>query len=144
EQAGYLHLFAPAAEKATRLKIGVASDLVEARPRYAKGAKYIRNADLSPSGARAVFEFRGEIVTVPAEKGDALELTRSPGAHDRYPAWSPDGKSIAYISDAGGEYQLHVRPANGRGEPKQYRLDGAGFYELPVWSPDGKKIAYVD
>jgi tricorn protease len=144
EQAGYLHLYDPANESDQRLKVGVATDVVEARPRWAKGAKYIRNASLSPSGARAVFEFRGEIVTVPAAKGDPHNLTETPGVHERSPAWSPDGKSIAYFSDAGGEYQLHVRPASGKGKAKVYPLRGAGFYEEPAWSPDSKKIAYVD
>src|SRR5262249_54484022 len=78
EQAGYLHLYDPAEGKSKRLKIGVASDLVEARPRWVKGEKYIRNAGVSPSGARAVFEFRGEIVTVPASKGDPHNLTETP------------------------------------------------------------------
>jgi tricorn protease len=144
EQAGYVHLFNPEKEDDNRLKIGVATDLVEARPRFVKGAKYIRNAAVSPSGARAVFEFRGEIVTVPAEKGDPRNLTNSPGANDRSPAWSPDGKSIAYFSDEGGEYQLYVRAADGKGPAKAHRLEGAGFYESPVWSPDSKKIAYID
>jgi tricorn protease len=144
EQAGYLHLFDPSKEKATRLKIGVASDLVEARPRYAKGAKYVRNASVSPSAARAVFEFRGEIVTVPAAKGDPRNLTHTVGVHERWPAWSPDGKSIAYFSDEGGEYRLHVAPADGEGKAKKHRLLGAGFYQTPVWAPDGQKIAYVD
>jgi tricorn protease len=144
EHAGYLHLFDPAEAKDQRLKIGVASDLVEARPRYAKGAKYVRNAGLSPSGARAVFEFRGEIVTVPAEKGDPRNLTNTPAVHERSPAWSPDGKSIAYFSDDGGEYRLHVRPSNGKGDAKVYPLAGAGFYEFPVWSPDSKKLAFID
>ena len=86
EQAGYLHLFDPADGQSTRLKIGVASDLAETRPRCVKGsAKYIRHAGISPSGARAVFEFRGEIVTVPAEKGDPRNLTESPGVNDRSP-----------------------------------------------------------
>jgi tricorn protease len=144
EQAGYLSLYNPDKEESKRIKIGVATDLVEARPRFVKGAKYVRNAALSPSGARAVFEFRGEIVTVPAEKGDARNLTNSTGANDRSPAWSPDGKSIAYFSDEGGEYQLHVRAADGKGQAKTYALNGAGFYEFPVWAPDSKKIAYVD
>ena len=144
EHGGYLHLFDPDKTESKRLKIGVASDLVEARPRFVKGSKYIRNAALSPSGARAVFEFRGEIVTVPAEKGDPRNLTNSPGAHDRSPAWSPDGKSIAYFSDEGGEYALHVRAASGKGKGKTYPLQGAGFYEGPVWSPDSQKIAFID
>jgi tricorn protease len=144
EQAGYLHLFEPGSGSAQRLKIGAASDLVEARSRYVKGANYIRNAGVSPSGARAVFEFRGEIVTVPAVKGDPRNLTNSPAAHDRSPAWSPDGKSIAYFSDTSGEYELIVRAANGKGKTKSYKLAGAGFYDLPVWSPDSKKIAYRD
>jgi tricorn protease len=144
EQGGYLHLYDPEKSEDKRLRVGVATDLVEARPRYVKGAKYVRNAAVSPTGARAAFEFRGEIVTVPAEKGDPRNLTNSPGAHDRSPAWSPDGKSIAYFSDEGGEYQLHVRAADGKGKAKTYALNGAGFYESPVWSPDNKKIAYVD
>jgi tricorn protease len=144
EQAGYLYLLDPAESASTRLRIGVATDVVEARPRYVKGAKYIRNAGVSPSGARAVFEFRGEIVTVPAEKGDPRNLTESPGVHERSPVWSPNGQSLAYFSDEGGEYRLHVRPADGRGKAKIHSLEGAGFYEDPVWSPDHKKIAYVD
>jgi tricorn protease len=144
EQAGYLHLYDPARGQDQRLKIGVATDLGEARPRFVKGAKYVRNMAVSPSGARAVVEFRGEIVTVPAEKGDPRNLTQTPGVHERAPAWSPDGKSVAYFSDAGGEYRLHVRAANGKGAVKKYDLKGAGFYEDPAWSPDSKKIAYVD
>jgi len=144
EQAGWLHLFDPAGGGSTRLKIGVATDLVETRPRFVKGAKYVRNWAISPSGARAVFGFRGEIVTVPAEKGDPRNLTESPAVHERWPVWSPDGRSIAYFSDAGGEYRLHLRPADGKGKAKVYELGGAGFYEGPVWSPDGKRLAFVD
>jgi tricorn protease len=145
EQAGYLHLLEPTATgNGTRLKIGVATDLVEARPRFVKGGKYIRHAAISPSGKRAVFEFRGEIVTVPAEKGDPRNLTETPGVHERSPTWSPDARSVAYFSDEGGEYKLHVRAADGQGKARVYPLLGAGFYEDPVWSPDSKKLAYVD
>jgi tricorn protease len=140
EQAGYLHRFLVDTGKSERLRIGVASDHPQSRPRFVKGAKNIRGADVSPSGARAVFEFRGEIVTVPAEKGDPRNLTNSPGVCERSPVWSPDGKSIAYFSDAGGEYALHVRKSDGKGEAKKYKLTGSGFYEEPAWSPDSKKI----
>jgi tricorn protease len=144
EQAGYLHLMEPASGQSRKLTIGVAADLRETRPRWVTGNQYIRGASISPSGARAAFEFRGEIVTVPAEKGDARNLTNSPGANDRSPAWSPDGSRIAWFSDAGGEYQLHIAPQDGKGEHKVYKAGGAGFYVDPRWSPDGSRIAYVD
>src|SRR5436189_2278592 len=144
EQAGYLHILDPRSGRSTKLTVGVTADLPETRPRYVKGARYIRNGALSPTGARAAFEFRGEIVTVPAEKGDVLDLTNSVAANERSPAWSPDGKSIAYFSDESGEYELHIRPQDGKGDVRKIKLSGAGFYDDPVWSPDSQKISYTD
>ena len=114
EQAGYLHVLDSTTGQHAKLTIGVTADLVDLRPRFAKSAKYIRAAALSPSGARAVFEFRGDIVTMPAEKGDPRNLTGTPGANERSPVWSPDGKSIACFSDATGEYQLVVENQDGK------------------------------
>jgi tricorn protease len=144
EQAGWLHLLDPAGGPAKRLSIPVPADLRETRARFVKGPDYIRNAGVSPSGARAVFEFRGEIVTVPAEKGDVRNLTASVAAHERSPQWSPDGARIAYFSDASGEYALHVAPQDGKGEVKKYALSGAGFYDQLRWSPDSQKVAFAD
>jgi len=144
EQAGWLHSLDLASNQVKKLTIGVAADLRETRARWARGNNYIRDADVSPSGMRAVFEFRGEIVTVPAEKGDVRNLTNSPGANDRAPAWSPDGGRIAWFSDDGGEYQLHVASQDGKGEHKMYKPGGAGFYSATRWSPDGSHIAYLD
>lgn len=144
EQAGYLHLFDPADRTSRRMTFGVPSDLRETRPRFVKGPTWIRNADISPSGARAVFEFRGEIVTVPAEKGDARNLTSAPASHERSPAWSPDGMRVAYFSDASGEYELHVAPHDGKGEVRKLRPGGAGFYSNLKWSPDSRKLSYTD
>ena len=144
EQAGRLHIFDPQSGKTTRLAIGVATDLAEVRERFARGASWIRNASLSPSGARAVFGFRGEIVTVPAEKGDPRNITLSPGVNDRSPVWSPDGKTIAFFSDESGEYELCLRSQDGQGEVKRWRMSGAGFYDSPEWSPDSRKIAFAD
>ena len=147
EQAGYIHLFDPSNGSDKKLTIGVAADLPETRPRFVKETKdrkYIREFSVSPSGVRVAMDFRGEIVTVPAEKGDVRNLTNTPGVHERSPIWSPDGRSIAYFSDESGEYQLHVAAQDGKGEPKKWKLAGAGFYESPSWSPDSKKIAYVD
>ncbi len=144
DQAGWLHLFEPGGAQTTRLKIGVATDLLETRARYVKGEDYVRSASLSPSGSRAVLGFRGEVVTVPAEKGDPRNLTGTPGANERYPAWSPDGKTIAYFSDESGENQLVLAPQDGHGERRVLALGGAGFYEQPDWSPDGKKLTFLD
>jgi len=144
EQAGYLHLFDVAMRESRPVPVRIATDLIEVRPRYADGTRFIRAYDISPSGARAVFEFRGEIATVPKEKGDYRNLTESPAVHERSPAWSPDGAWVAYFSDESGEYALHIAPQDGKGEVRKIALDGAGFYENPRWSPDGKKISYTD
>lgn len=143
EQAGYLHQIENNGSP-QKIKVGIATDLLEMRMRYAKGAQYIRSGDISPTGARAVFDFRGEIITVPAEKGDARNLTETTNVHEKYPAWSPDGKSIAYFSDASGEYALHIMPQEGKAKPRIIPLSGAGFYANLHWSPDSKKISYVD
>jgi tricorn protease len=144
EQAGYLHDFDPATSSVSRIQIGVAADLNETRSRYVSGNRYIRDATIAPNGARAAFEFRGEIVTVPAEHGTPRYLTETPGMHERSPAWSPDGKSIAYFSDASGEYELHIASQDGRADVQTFELDGAGFYDNPKWSPDGSRISFRD
>ena len=148
EQAGYLHVLDTArGGAATRLKIGAAADLASLRPRWAKGTNWIRGATLSPTGVRAAFEYRGEIVTVPMEKGDPRNVTNTTGAHERSPEWSPDGTRIAYFSDASGEYMLHIAPQDGRGDAsavKTFAPGGAGFYEMLEWSPDSKRLAFAD
>lgn len=144
EQAGFLHLFDPTAGAARRLVISVAADLPELRPRFVKGTKWVRSADLSPGGARAVFDVRGDIVTVPAEKGDPRLLTATSGAHERFPVWSPDGSRIAYFTDVSGEYELHVAPQDGKGEVRRYPIKGAGYYERPRWAGDGRKLSFID
>lgn len=144
EQAGYLHLLTPGESQPVRLKIGVAIDNSESRTRFAKGSKYVRDVAVSPSGSRAVVEFRGEIVTVPAEKGEPRNLTNTLNIHERNPAWSPDGKTIAFFSDEGGEYQLVLAPQTGKGDPRKIKLAGSGFYFDPIWSRDSKKILFRD
>jgi tricorn protease len=105
----------------------------------------IQNAQISPAGARAVFEAHGEIFTVPAEKGDTRNLTNTSGVAERDPSWSPDGKTIAYFSDASGEYKLYLRDQTGFKPPTVIDLgpDPSYFYG-PTWSPDSKHIVYTD
>jgi len=145
EQFGAIWIYDTKSGAARKVEIHVTGDMPQLRPRYENVGNRIRNADISPSGQRAVFEARGEILTVPAEKGDIRNLTSTPGADERYPAWSPDGTKIAYFSDEPGEVALYIRNQNGQGEPKKIDLGAPGsFFFFPTWSPDSKKIAYTD
>ncbi len=144
EQGGRVHLFDPAGRGSAPVHIHVDPDLPSARPHWASAVPFIQNADLSPTGARAVFEARGDIFTVPAKKGDARNLTATPGVAERYPAWSPDGRRIAYFSDAGGEYHLVLREQSGLTAETVIPLADPSFFYTPRWSPDSKRLAYTD
>jgi tricorn protease len=145
EQFGSINLFDPKTGKTRPVSITVAGDFPEVRERLVRVGQRLTAAHVSPNAARAVFEARGEIITVPAEKGDARNLTNTPAVMERQPVWSPDGNSIAYFSDESGEYMLHIRKQNGMGDPAKIPLgEQPGFYFMPTWSPDSKKIAYID
>ncbi len=144
EQFGELHLYDLKTGQSKALVVTLAGDLPEVRPHFVSVAKRLKNADISPSGARAVFEARGEILTVPAEKGEPRNLTQTPGAMEREPVWSPDGQSIAYLSDETGEQMLYIREQDGSGAVRKLPLGAKAFYSTPRWSPDSKKIAYLD
>lgn len=146
EQFGSLHLFDLASGREHPVPVRIAADLPQTRPHFEKvAAKELTQASLSPSGARAVFETHGEIVTVPAEKGDIRNLTRTPAIADRDPAWSPDGKTIAYFSDESGDYALHLRDQAGLGTVRKIDLGSPpSFFYALSWSPDSKQIAYSD
>lgn len=143
EQAGRVHLLDPAGVKATPLKISIAADLPEVRPHFTPAAAHIQNAGISPTGLRAVFEARGEIFTIPVKKGNVRNLTQTPGVCERDPAWSPDGKSITYFSDASGEYELVISDQKGV-EKISIPLGKRSFFYTPTWSPDSRKIAFTD
>lgn len=145
EQFGGIHMFDLKSGKTKKVEIAVTGDIPSLRPTIEKLASRITSASLSPTGARALFEARGEVFTVPAEKGDPRNLTNTPGVAERFPSWSPDGKQIAYFSDDSGEYQLNLRAQNGMGEVQKISIANTpAFYYQPVWSPDSKKIAYED
>jgi tricorn protease len=145
EQFGGIYIFDPGSGKSKRVNVQIAADLPATRPHYEKVGDKIQSAAISPTGVRAVFEARGEILTVPAEKGDVRNLTQTPAVAERDPAWSPDGKSIAYFSDESGEYALHVVDQTGSGPAKKINLGNPpSFFYGPLWSPDSKKIAYTD
>jgi tricorn protease len=145
EQLGQLWLYDLASGKTQPVPVTINADLPQVRPHFAKlDASQVLYAALSPAGKR-VLEARGEILSVPAEKGDARNLTQSPAAADRYPAWSPDGEWIAWLSDATGEYALHLRAPDGLGPVKKIEPgEPPSLFSAPRWSPDSKKIVLGD
>jgi tricorn protease len=151
EQAGALHVIDSPGSAPRRLQIRALGDFPDALARWTSVSDAIRDAGIAPNGKRVVFEARGEILTVPREYGDARNLSDSPGAHDRSPAWSPDGAKIAWFSDSDGEYKLLVRDQAGKGEPQAFDVaaadrttDRGGFYANLSWSPDGKHLLFCD
>ncbi|HEV7396551.1 MAG TPA: PDZ domain-containing protein [Pyrinomonadaceae bacterium] len=145
EQFGGIYLWDPKTSRSNRVSIHVSGDLPATRPHYDKVGTRIQSAAISPTGARAVFEARGEIISVPAEKGDARNLTHSTAVMERDAAWSRDGKSIAYFSDESGEYALHIVDQSGFGTVKKISLGNPpSYFYSPVWSPDSKKISFTD
>jgi tricorn protease len=143
ENGGLLYSFDLASGKAGNLSITVASDDIVARAEIKPVADTIRSFALSPSGARAVFEARGDVFTLPVEHGNARNLTQSPGVHEQNPVWSPDGKWVAYLSDKSGEWEIYFRPQKG-GDEVRVTKDGDAYRYGPLWSPDSKKLLYWD
>ncbi len=140
EREGYLHVLQDGTVR--QLAVHVPCERILGRPGNVPAGELIFNSHISPSGRRAVFEVRGEIVTVPVEKGDIRNLTRTPGSTEREPAWSPDGKSIAYFSDEPGEYALAIRDQQGARAARIIPLPEKAYYHAPLWSPDSKKIVF--
>jgi tricorn protease len=144
-QFGQLSIYDFATGTTHAVPVTVAGDLPQRRPYFASVADDIMSASLSPNGVRAAFEAHGDILTVPAKHGSIDNLTHSPGAMDREPAWSPDGQSIAYFSDGAGEYDLYIRHQDGTGPARRIALgqDDAFYYGLR-WSPDSRKLLFTD
>ena len=145
EQLDGLHLYDLASGATRPVPITISADLPQVRPRFAHvGAEQVLSVALSPTGKRALFESHGEILSVPADKGDVRNLTRSSGVADRDPAWSPDGNWIAWLSDESGEYALYFRSPDGIGPVKKIDLGDPSYFYGPRWSPDSKKIVLSD
>jgi tricorn protease len=140
-----IHVFDPRTGTQHAIAISIDADMPELRPHWERAGNEIVNAGISPSGVRAVFEAHGDIFTVPAQHGSIRDITQTPGIEERDPAWSPNGRWIAYFSDAGGEYSLRIRDQLGLHPERVYRLEPyPSFYYTPIWSPDSTKIAYAD
>lgn len=150
ENAGRLFLFDLKTEKQREVEITVTTDRSSLKSRMENVSGLIQNGTISPTGKRVLFEARGDIFSAPAEHGVVRNLTRSSGVAERYPAWSPDGKLIAYFSDKTGEYELTVRSADAsafhtdQDEEQTLTQLGPGYRYQPQWSPDSKKLLWID
>lgn len=144
EQAGRIHILDANSKKVNTLKIAIAADPLYKRSRYEQIRSDIREMSISPTGQRALFQSRGEIVSVPKEKGEARNISNAVSSHEKYPSWSPNGKWISYLSDAKGKYQLVLRDQKALEEPTYIDLGKDYFYFEPTWSPDSKKLFYAD
>ena len=131
-------------QKSNPISINVPNEGLASRPSRVSAASNIESVGLSPKGERALFSARGDIFTAPIEKGPTRNLTHSSGAHDKWPAWSPDGSRIAFISDMSGEEELYVIQQDGLKPAEQITRGGSAMRFQPEWSPDGKRIALSD
>lgn len=141
---GALYRFDLASGTSARIPISVGAELPNAVPQFKGVASNVGGVALSPSGARVLFEARGELFSVPAKEGPTRQLTATPGVRERAPAWSPDGTTIAYLSDATGEYEIFLADPTGATAPRQLTKGAASWYYAPVFSPDGKHLAFAD
>ncbi len=141
---GKMYLLDLSTEKYKEVEVKVVTDAIALQPKPVKVKKYMASGSISPDGKRAVLEARGELFSLPAEHGFVKNLTQSSGFAERFPAWSPDGKMIAYWTDKKGEYELAVRDMEKGGAETILTNYGPGFRYKLFWSPDSKKIAFID
>ncbi len=144
EQAGYVHELDPKSGKTKIVNIVAAGDFPWMMPNWEDVSNRLTNMALSPTGKRVVVEARGEIFTIPSDKGDVRNLTNSSASAERDPAWSPDGKFVSYFSDKSGEYKLVIEAQDGLTPPREIALAKPTHYYTPSWSPDSKKLLFTD
>ena len=143
ENGGWLYRYDPASGTSRRLEIAVGGDRPATLPKIVETSEFIESADISPSAKRVLITARGDVFSVPAEDGPVRNLTRTPDSREIDASWSPDGKHLAYLSDASGEYEIWVQPVGG-GDARRVTKDGAIWRFAPVWSPDSSMLIFGD
>lgn len=133
-----------ASGKAHGVTVSIPGDQSSLRPRSVDVSRFVTSFSPSPSGTHVAIEARGDIWTTPVKDGTPRNLTHSSGSAERSPAWSPDGRWIAYLSDKSGEYEVYITQSDGRGETRQITTNGNAFRTDVGWSPDSKYITFAD
>jgi tricorn protease len=144
EKGGELYLLNLQTEQVSKVNIRLNDDQSWSRTEWVDASKFIEGSDLSPDGNRLAFVARGDVFTVPAQSGFTRNLTQTNGFHERNAVWSPDGKWIAYISDASGEDEIYVKGQKGEGDAQRLTSNGDNYKYYLRWSPDSKHILWAD
>ncbi len=142
EQGGYVHMMDSKSGKEHVVNITATGDFPWMMAQWKDVSSSMSNLTLSPTGKRVAVEARGEIFTIPADKGDIRNLTNASGSAEHEPAWSPDGKQISYFSDRSGEYALYIEAQDGLTPPREIKIPSTGHFYTAAWSPDGKRIMF--
>jgi len=142
ENGGYLYWFNVKDRTASKIPVVIANDKPVSKVELKNAAENIQSFSLSPEGDNVTVCARGEIFIVPSKEGRTVNLTKSSGAHDRSPVFSPDGKQVAYLSDASGEYEIYVCKTDGTEKPTAVTSGSNNYIFDLKWSPDGKKIIF--
>ena len=144
ENGGYIYRFDLESEQCGKIPVRIQEDLAGGRGGITSVSDSVANYEIAPDGQRALFGARGDVFTVPAERGPTRNLTATPGIHERNSVWSPDGRWIAYISDATGEDEIYVVAQDGSGAPRQITTGAETYKYRIVWSPDSRKLLWSD
>lgn len=144
QNGGSLYVLDLPSEQLHKINVEVPNDGTQTLPRWVNASKMIRSFDIAPNGKRVLFGARGDLFTVPAKHGATRDLTQTSNAQEQYPAWSPDGKWVAYLTDASGENELAIRPSDGSGDQKYVTDFKTGYFYNPLWSPNSDMLAFSD
>jgi len=144
ESGGHLYVLDFGSERSEKIRVEIPGDRPLTRPHLVSVADNVTDYNLSATGKRALLGARGEVFTVPPEKGNTRNLTQTSGARERSSRWSPDGKWVSYVSDATGEDEIYIVPQDGKGDPIRITTDGNCVKFIPYWSPDSKKLVFAD
>lgn len=144
ENGGYLYVLDTNTNQSTRVRVDISFDNPHLLPYFKDVKDFVGSYNLSPNAKRVLIEARGDIFSVPAQNGEIINLTNTQGVRELSPVWSPDGKQIAYFSDATGEYELYTVEHKKGAKPRQLTTSSRAWKYEAVWSPKNTHLVYSD